>query len=195
MRSGRPRLGRQQRRQLWPVFLAFNRQLDKRNLLTFEGAIHQARLVVEQGRFTRYTLGDHSVFRGPEPFVERCRDETAEAGIIAAWIRHLLDEQQLGSHEICITPYKKPVREALSAAGIKTFELRPRADDPGADEPGIRLGTMKRIKGLEFRAVILACADPADPMNHLQEADLLARCERYVASTRAREYLLVTLAD
>ena len=59
---------------------------------------------------------------------------------------------------------------------------------------GVEIRTIKRIKGLEFRAVALACADPNDPMNSLEEADALSRCERYVASTRAREHLLVTLA-
>ena len=52
---------------------------------------------------------------------------------------------------------------------------------------------MKRIKGLEFRAVALACADESDPMNNITEADPLSRCERYVAATRAREHMLLTL--
>jgi hypothetical protein len=56
------------------------------------------------------------------------------------------------------------------------------------------MGTMKRIKGLEFRAVAMACSGPADPLNHLGEASIQDRCERYVAATRAREYLLVTVA-
>jgi superfamily I DNA/RNA helicase len=60
--------------------------------------------------------------------------------------------------------------------------------------PGIRLGTFMRIKGLEFRVVVLACADKDDPMNQLTQAEAASRCERYAASTRAREHLLVTLA-
>ena len=57
------------------------------------------------------------------------------------------------------------------------------------------MGTMKRIKGLEFRALAMACAKPDDPMNNLESADLRDRCERYVAATRAREHLLVTVND
>jgi superfamily I DNA/RNA helicase len=57
------------------------------------------------------------------------------------------------------------------------------------------LGSMKRIKGLEFRAVAMACADPKDPMHNLRQANVLSRCERYVAATRAREHLLVTLLE
>ena len=52
---------------------------------------------------------------------------------------------------------------------------------------------MKRIKGLEFRAVALACADRQDPLHDPEHAEALSRCERDVAATRAREYLLVTV--
>ena len=38
----------------WLVFRAFQRGLKKRNLLTFEGAIHEARLAAEMGKFQHY---------------------------------------------------------------------------------------------------------------------------------------------
>jgi superfamily I DNA/RNA helicase len=290
VRSGRPRVSRKQRRAAWPIFRSFQRGLKKRNLLTFEGAIHQARLSIEQGNFQKYAhvlvdeiqdfslealrliralspidegtkaplctagdghqriyrtkiplsragidirgrsrrlkinyrtseqirkfaqailkgldvddldggtvivVGDHSAFKGPDPIVKTCSSPKEEAEIVISWVKSLTADQKLATHEICITPYKPEIRAALTAAEIQTHQLKPREDDPGSDIPGIRLGTIKRIKGLEFRAVALACADPDDPMNHLDEAELLERCERYVASTRAREHLIVTLA-
>jgi len=291
IRSGRPRISRKQRRAAWPVFRSVQRGLKKRNLLTFEGAIHEARLAAEQGNVARYahvlvdevqdfslealrliyamspiadgtanplctvgdghqriyrtrvpmnragidirgrsrrlkinyrtseqirqfaqrilqgvdiddldgnvttTAGDHSVFTGPKPQIETCRGEDAEAHAIVTWVRRLVQDRGLASHEICITPYKPAIRTALTAAGLATFELKPREADPGPDEAGIRLGTIPRIKGLDFRAIAMACADPHDAMNRLAEADLRDRCERYVAATRAREYLLVTVAE
>src|SRR5437868_688674 len=288
VRSGRPRISRDRKRAAWLVFRAFQRGLKKRNMLTFEGAIHEARLAVEQGRFARYahvlvdeaqdfslealrliraispigeehpdplclvgdghqriyrsripmsragidirgrsrrlkinyrtseqirqfaqgilkgveiddldggvitTVGDHSVFKGHEPIIEKC-DGKAEADAIVSWVKSLMESNGLATHEICVTPYKSTTRTALTAAGIATFELKPHEEDPGSDEAGVRLGTMKRIKGLEFRAVAMACADASDPMNHLDEADIRDRCERYVAATRAREHLLVTI--
>jgi superfamily I DNA/RNA helicase len=290
IRSGRPRISRQQRRAAWPVFRAVQRGLKKRNLLTVEGAIQEARLAAEQGNITRYahvlvdevqdfslealrliraispvddgavnslctvgdghqriyrtkvpmsragidirgrsrrlkinyrtseqirkfahlilqgvdiddldggvttTVGDHSVFKGPEPLIEKCKDSDAEASAIVTWVQRLMQDQGLASHEICVTPYKPAIRTALTAAGMTTFELKPREADPGLGEAGVRLGTMLRIKGLEFRAIAMACADPSDAMNHIAEADLRGRCERYVAATRAREYLLVTVS-
>lgn len=289
VRSGRPRITRDQRRAVWPLFRMFQRGLKKRNLLTFEGAIHEARLAVAQGNFPRYahvlvdeiqdfslealrlikeispaeanvpdplcmfgdghqriygtkvpmsragidirgrsrrfkinyrtseqirkfaqnilhgvevddldggvvkTTGDHSVFHGPEPVVEKCATEKVEAKRIVAWVQDLLKKNGLATHEICITPGKPAIRTALSDADIATHALKDREVDPGSEEPGVRLGTMKRIKGLEFRAVAMACASKTDPINSLEDAELRDRCERYVAATRAREFLLVTV--
>nr|WP_321464383.1 UvrD-helicase domain-containing protein [uncultured Desulfobulbus sp.] len=289
VRTGRPRVSRKQRKAAWPVFRAFQRGLKKRNLLTFEGAIHQARLAIEQGNFEKYAhvlvdeaqdfslealrlikalspieeeggdplclagdghqriyrakfpmsragievrgrsrrlkinyrtseqirkyaqavlqgievdnldgetvqiVGDHSVFKGPEPQLVPCATPEEEAKSIVAWVEGLLKDGRYATYEICVTPYKPLIRSALGDAGIDTHQLKPREDDPGMDVPGVRMGTIKRIKGLEFKAVALACADPKDPMNAITQADILDRCERYVAATRAREQLLVTL--
>lgn len=288
VRSGRPRISRQQRKAAWPVFRAFQRGLKKRNLLTFEGAIHEARLAVNLGNFTTYahvlvdevqdfslealrllraispidagtpdplctvgdghqriyrtkipmsragidirgrsrrlkinyrtseqirkfaqgilkgveiddldgglatTVGDHSVFKGPDPMIEKCSDDKAEAEAIVAWVQMLMNDHGLATHEICVTPRKPKIVTALATTGIATFELKPREEDPGSDEGGVRMGTMKRIKGLEFRAVAMACAARSEPMNQLDDAEIRDRCERYVAATRAREHLLVT---
>jgi len=143
---------------------------------------------------TAVTVGDHSLFTGPAPSVQTCANARAEAEAIVAWVRERMENQGLATHEICVTPYKAPIRTALEAAGIPTFELKPREMDPGEEEPGVRLGTMHRIKGLEFRAVVLACGNTDDPLHHIGEAESRERCTRYVAATRAREYLLVTLA-
>lgn len=62
-----------------------------------------------------------------------------------------------------------------------------------SNELGVRLGAIKHIKGLEFRGVALARADPADLMNRLAASEALDRCERCIAATRARERPKVTL--
>ena len=133
-----------------------------------------------------------SVFKGTEPIIERCADEKSEADAIVDWIKMLQQDCGLSTHEICVTPNKQSIRQAIASAGLPTKELKPRELDPGSDEPGIRMGTMKRIKGLEFRAVAMACSDEADAINDLSNADVRERCERYVAATRAVKYLLIT---
>ncbi|MDM8517021.1 AAA family ATPase [Desulfobacterales bacterium HSG16] len=290
IRSGRKRLVRKDRRRAWPIFRDFGRQLKKRNILTFEGAVHQARLAVEQGNFQGYRhvlvdevqdfslealrliralspvdtdmsdplctvgdghqriyrskipmsragieirgrsrrlkinyrtseqirqyaqtilngleiddlnggtasiIGDHSAFKGPEPDIEFCENISVEADTVATWVEMLLNDQGFATHEICITPYKPEIITALNKKNIPVLQLKPREVDPGENESGIRMGTIHRIKGLEFRAIALACADLNDPLNDLDNAQQSSRCERYVAATRAREHLLVTLA-
>jgi superfamily I DNA/RNA helicase len=125
--------------------------------------------------------------------VEYCASTKDETAAVIAWVQTLTESHGLATQAICITPYKPEIREALTAAGFPTHELKPKEEDPTDLISGIRMGSMKRIKGLEFRAVALACADPADPLNNPSEADLLSRCERYVAASRAREHLLITL--
>jgi len=93
-------------------------------------------------------------------------------------------EAGLGTHEICVTPGASEVVSALESAGISTLELKPRQKDPGQEESGVRYGTKKRIKGLEFKAVALFHEGS-------ETKDSAERFANYVAATRAREHLLV----
>lgn len=291
VRTGRPRLLRAQRKELWPLFAAVQRELKKRNLLTFDGMIHQARLALEKGDFPRYehvlvdeiqdfgiealrlirmlspikegarnpltvvgdghqriyksnvpmsragievrgrsrrlkinyrtteqiracaqrmldgvevddldggratTVGDQSVVKGPAPQFCKCSGPEQEAKTITDWVKGLIKDGY-ATHDICVAPNKANVRSALSSAGIPTLELQPDASDPESSEAGVRLGSLYRIKGLEFKAVGLgltgdSVSSPAG--NELQAKR--QRCLRYVATTRARERLLVCVDE
>lgn len=282
IRSGRPRLGRRQRKVLWRVFTDFYREMTRRNLITFEGIVHQARLAVEQKKFEKYrhvlvdelqdfglealrliaaispireglsnplcvvgdghqriynpvpvplsragidvrghsrrlkinyrtseqirryahgllhgikvddldgnvaeTTGDRSIFKGPEPQLVNCGD-AAEAGrAVLEWVNGL-NGAGIATHEICVTPGMDTIINTLESSGFATLELKPRQKDPGKEEQGIRYGTKKRIKGLEFRAIALIPDDDgATDLENIQ------RFANYVAATRAREHLLV----
>lgn len=89
--------------------------------------------------------------------------------------------------------------------GIMTAELEPTARTPGMDpEPGrVVLLPMHLVKGLEFRAVVVACCDEevlplqsrieaVSDDSDLEEVYNTDRHLLYVASTRARDHLLVT---
>jgi hypothetical protein len=75
---------------------------------------------------------------------------------------------------------------ALESAGIATLELKPRQQDPGQEQAGVRYGTKKRIKGLEFKAIALLYDN-----DNAGDDDSAQRFANYVAATRAREHLLV----
>ena len=283
IRSGRKRVSRAQRKALWRLFIQFNRELSKRNMLTFDGVIHQARQGVEQGKFDRFrhvlvdelqdfglealrliaalspiekglsdplcvvgdghqriyskvpialsraginvrgrsrrlkinyrtteqirqwahgllagvevddldggvveTVADQSVMRGAEPEIVKAATPEKAAAAIVAWAQGLI-EFGLGSHEICVTPIKREIINALQTAGIKTLELKARQVDPGQEEPGVRYGTKQRIKGLEFKAVALVLSDNCSGSTE--------RYANYVAATRAREHLLIVTDD
>mgnify|MGYP000470208364 CR=1 FL=1 len=281
LRTGRPRMMRKQRKLLWPYFAAFQRELAKRNLTTFEGLVHQARLVIEQGGFDKYrhvlvdelqdfglealkllktispideelsnplcvvgdghqrlysrvamplsragievrgrsrrlkinyrtteqirvwaqgllngvnvddldggsveTVGDRSVMSGCEPKLATVPNMEKASEAIAAWAQGLLADDQYKSHEICVTPAAQTVMSKLQSAGIQTVELKAKQRDLGQDEAGIRFGTKKRIKGLEFKAVAVI-------LNDAESTDNIHKFEDYVAVTRAREQLLI----
>jgi superfamily I DNA/RNA helicase len=102
--------------------------------------------------------------------------------LIADWASELIEKEGLGSHEICVAPVRDAVKSALAGKGIGFLELEARRVDPGKAEPGVRLGSIRRIKGLEFKAVAMI-TDQSD--------DHPSRLERYVTATRARQRLLI----
>jgi hypothetical protein len=134
---------------------------------------------------TEVTTGDRSVFSGVDPKLVSVPDEQSAAEAICSWVRGLLHTQMGGysSHEICVVPSSTTLISALNKAKIPLLELRARQKDPGKDQPGVRYGTKKRIKGLEFKAVALILNGDT--------TEKIARFEDYVAATRAQQQLLV----
>ena len=117
---------------------------------------------------------------------------------IKQWIDGGVDPEEIA---VCARtgPAVGGAMQALKASGLPTCEL-------GQDEAranGVRLGTMHRLKGLEFRCVaIIDCDDDSMPAHWdltpesedaVQRAHDLQRerCLLYVAATRARDGLWV----
>jgi len=286
VRSGLPKITREERRKRWPLFLAVRRELKARDLLTFDGSIHQAKEVVQrekkplyrhvlvdevqdfglealrfvralaptdegienplslfgdghqriygtklpmsradikvQGRSRRLrvnyrttekirewahgvlngvevddldganasTAGDHCLLRGGAPEVKTVSSSVDEVATVVHWVEELI-KYGIQPHEICIAPVDDQFIEGLREAGIQAFKLRPHEADPGEKEPGVRVATMQRIKGLEFRAVIMPCGS-GNRRRYLRDSDTIGRKLCYVAATRARERLYVT---
>lgn len=94
--------------------------------------------------------------------------------------------------------HAREAAEALTAAGIPVVELE-KWDGQPVD--AVKVGTIRRSKGLEFREVLvvrtpphLVQADVIDPDEAAAERRLLQRRELYVAMTRARDGLWVGVA-
>jgi len=146
--------------------------------------------------------GYHSYRNGPEPVMSGhpSRDEQLDAlaAQVVSWITDGVDEEAIGIAVRAKSSFPG-IQQRLVANGVKVCELP--ADLP--NELGVRLGTMHRMKGLEFERVALADIDDRsvpetravtdrsdDPSRHAND---LRRelCLLYVAATRARDGLWV----
>ena len=146
-----------------------------------------------------------SVDHGMPPMLSGYGSETDELAGLAQWIKEL-PEDNINRSEIGVLAHTnkqlKELREYLSGAGIDTYLLTTdKVDDQS--QPGIRLCTMHRSKGLEFKAVAIPFmsstlfppkwlldstvdeADREDNESHLKS--LL-----HVAATRAHGHLRVS---
>ncbi|MCC6574956.1 MAG: DEAD/DEAH box helicase [Planctomycetes bacterium] len=144
-----------------------------------------------------------SVFNGQVPTVCVFENDGEEAAHVGAWVAERAKEG-VTPHEIAVfvrSPAQIPrAIEALKQAGMNHTVL-----DEGVEiaSGAVSVSTMHLAKGLEFRAVaVMACDDEVIPLQERvetagEDSDLkdVYDTERhllYVASTRARDYLLVT---
>lgn len=144
-----------------------------------------------------------SLLRGPQPVLQgyaNLEDEQRGAvECIRAWIAEGLQPEA-----IAVFARTKRVLDDIEGALRKAKVPAQRlADDEPPPQGAVRLGTMHRAKGLEFKAVLLVgCAKGQVPseglLRHLSDPQDRERAEArerrllYVAMTRARDELVVS---
>lgn len=126
-------------------------------------------------------------------------EEQCVAEAVLDWISEGIDPSEIGIATRTRWPGTK-IAEVLRSEGIPTFDLAKGLNLDGA----VSVGTMHRMKGLEFRCVAVAgvgaklvpepnAVTPADLDKHIHHQDIeREKCLLFVACTRAREELLVT---
>ncbi|MCD0485994.1 AAA family ATPase [Streptacidiphilus sp. ASG 303] len=152
-----------------------------------------------------HLTGYRSVFHGEGPevagFATKAAEIEALVARIAAWRKAGVAPEEIG---VCarFVQLGRDAAEALRRAGIPAVVLG--AEAAGPDREGVRIGTMHRMKGLEFRCTaVLGVGEgtvpmrnaltpvEVDPLQH--QEDLLGELSLlFVACTRAREALSVT---
>ncbi|WP_232831551.1 3'-5' exonuclease [Pseudogemmobacter bohemicus] len=147
--------------------------------------------------------GTVSIFDGPSPLIQQCKDAGEETTKVAAWLQARICDG-LQPEEIAVFVRSEAelprARAAVKAAGLKHLEL---GDTAEVSDGTVSICVMHLAKGLEFRAVaVIACDDDVIPQAEriaavADEADLEAIYETerhllYVACTRARDCLLLT---
>ncbi|ABC32366.1 Superfamily I DNA and RNA helicase [Hahella chejuensis KCTC 2396] len=135
------------------------------------------------------TNGDRSIFKGASPRVLKVTSFQQAATEIANWIVDIKSSSKgnIKDHEICITSRSRYFIDSLNREGVDIYELQADKQDPGETAPGIRYGTKKRVKGLEFKAVAVILNG-----NSTERKALL---EDYVAISRARDFLLAITVE
>lgn len=147
--------------------------------------------------------GCKSFVHGQPPTLEGFGSAESEAEHIATtvadWNEDGVDLSEIGV-AVRAKWFASKIEHALNSAGIPTVDLAKASEDDDA----VRIGTMHRMKGLEFRCVVVAGVStklvPAanavtsvedDKQTHQQDLER-ERCLLFVACTRAREELVVT---
>lgn len=146
--------------------------------------------------------GYRSLRTGPVPELHACERPEDEQKIIVETVTRWL--QNSTPESICLgartNRLVKRYMQILKDAGIPNEQIKP---ESSTSRPGVRVTTMHRLKGLEFKKVLLCGVQDGDvplalpDMKFADEAsiedhDRRERCLFYVASTRARDELVVT---
>lgn len=145
-----------------------------------------------------------SLMHGHAPAILGFGSRAQEASGIIERIKALFDDE-VEAKDICVVARTKKIRDSIGDAivksGIPTIVLNQQTDNRNV--AGIRMATMHRVKGLEFRYVFLAGIEQgvvplpiamgasADPVEQKQ-CELSERALLHVAATRAVRGLFVT---
>ncbi|XRQ13849.1 UvrD-helicase domain-containing protein, partial [Actinomadura welshii] len=144
--------------------------------------------------------GYRSPMHGRRPVVREYPDQDAELdGLVEqvrAWLDADVEPSAIGVAARFVWVARKAAKR-LKEEGIAAYQVPSKS-------PGVQVGSMHKMKGLEFRCVAVVGADegsmPAakaitpqdeDPKAHAQDLQK-ERCLLFVASTRARDHLYVS---
>lgn len=137
-----------------------------------------------------------SLMHGDEPIRHTSATQEEEVTFIVDTLAGL-KQLDIDSKDICLVVSGKKeceeYRQYIEHRGVKTFTLsKDNADDRTSD--GVRIATMHRVKGLEFKAVFLIgkakmpCSDDPAIQEEIKKKELALQ---YVAATRARQFLFI----
>ena len=151
-------------------------------------------------------IGDkcQSLMHGEKPILRNFKDAGSEFEYIIEEIKKL-QHADISLTDICIVARTKKLVDdyiaQLTKAGIRSYAIkRNKSDDRGLE--GIRVATMHRVKGLEFKYVFVVAVNSrilplASAINNTDEVSIAEsmtseKCLLYVAMTRAQKGVYIT---
>jgi len=127
-----------------------------------------------------------SLTHGEEPKIINCPDFQSSVDEIKNIIKEL-ENENVNIRNICIVTRSNKLCEqyigALKAFGIKTYKLK-RSEPDDRTQEGIRIGTMHRVKGLEFEYMIVVAQE--EHLLAYKHIDITEKSLFYVSCTRAK---------
>jgi hypothetical protein len=157
-----------------------------------------------EGAGSQQDAVDEVTRTGPTPTIRHFPSRALHDAAVTARVRSALTRVGTSAGDIAVlasTTYQvKDLRRALETAGCRTIDL---VDYDGTPTDAVKVGTIKRAKGLEFKHVLVArvapdLLAPADAATELSDVNRerrdLDRRSLYVAMTRARDELWVGVA-
>ncbi len=154
--------------------------------------------------FSREDDAGDTLRHGHRPLLLVATDDANQADLIGAQIDELVGDESNGisSGDVAVicpsNRLAKAMQTELKARHIPTMDLN---DYDGVPNASIKVGTHHRVKGLEFKAVILSdITEGVFPRTkptqvsdeEWAEKEAAANAELFVAMTRARDRLVVT---
>jgi superfamily I DNA/RNA helicase/mRNA-degrading endonuclease RelE of RelBE toxin-antitoxin system len=136
--------------------------------------------------------GYTSLLHGHQPELVKAKHLDEHLQHAAAHIQALLEQDVPAATIACTASTHADcdrVLKGLSERGIKALKLEKTL--PADHKEGVRIGTMHRLKGLEFRHLFLFAE--TDPRGGLE--DVQTCCTHYVAATRARDTLTIYVRE
>ena len=153
-----------------------------------------------------FDLGDkcQSLTHGEKPVIENFNNANDEFDFILDEIKKL-KENGIALNDICVVARTKKLVDDYIAlftrVGIRSYVIkRNKVDDRSFD--GLRVATMHRVKGLEFKYVFIVAANnriiplpsAINKTDRISEAESIVseKCLLYVAMTRAQKGVYIT---
>ncbi len=145
-----------------------------------------------------------SLLHGVFPEIQNYNSFNEEVDFIASFIGTLQTEGN-DIRQMCMVARTndmlKQYEAALAARDVPTYLIR-RSEAEDRSQPGLRLATMHRVKGLEFDNIIIAgvnegvipfslTLESSDPVV-IRDNDSKERALLYVAATRSKKMVLIT---
>ncbi|MBS2964250.1 AAA family ATPase [Actinocrinis puniceicyclus] len=166
-------------------------------ILDFAAGILTCRQVADlaDGQNSDSLSGYRSLLHGRKPFTRAAAHRAEELDALAAQIKTWLADGVPAASIAVAARTRHLVDEAAEALRVHGLEVSTIEKDAGR-QPGVRLCTMHKLKGLEFQCVALVAIESGVvPPTRLgaDAADLLReRCLLFVAATRARDALYIS---